>query len=101
MFDIQAGDNNEIAKKGALDLSRNVIITSELAKLKKEKKPIPSFMTIVDSGEDQNLVVPIFLSNPKDLAQAKKMSTNFNIPPKGNVFDYWHNKLRSSANASR
>lgn len=92
VFDIQAGDNNEIAKKGALDLSRNVIITSELAKLKKEKKPIPSFMTIVDSGEDQNLVVPIFLSNPKDLAQAKKMSTNFNIPPKGNVFDYWHNK---------
>lgn len=92
IYEIQAGETDEIAKKGSLDYSRNAIISAEMSKLKKKGGPVPTFMTLVDGGDSTDQRVLLFLKDKRDVEQAKFMSSNFNITMGGNVFDYWHNK---------
>ena len=92
IYEIDVGEVDEVSKAGSVDSSRITSINDFKTNLKKQNKPIPSFMTIVDGDEDNDKLLSLFLTDSKDLNQAKKMSANFNITQGGNVFDYWHNK---------
>lgn len=92
IYEIDAGEVDEVSKTGSVDSSRITSINDFKTNLKKQNKPIPSFMTIVDGDENNDKFLSLSLTDSKDLNQAKKMSANFNIAQGGNVFDYWHNK---------
>ena len=92
IYEIQAGETDEVAKKGSVDFTRNTIISAEMARLKRKGEPVPTFMTLVDTGDATDQRVSLFLKDKRDVEQAKFMASNFNITMGGNVFDYWHNK---------
>ena len=92
LYNIDSGESNEVAITGSVDLSRINSINNYIDKLKKEKKPVPNYITIVGGDENNDQIISLNLNNINDVNQTAKMTTNFNIAKGGNVFDYWHNK---------